>query len=279
MAGITAARELKQRGFSTIVLEASDRLGGRTYTIEDERCSVELSGPCIYCNQPFIWAEKERYGLAIEETPGCVAEHIAIHRGDRIEALAADEIGEVMAGFDVFFSEAIKVWERPYDSKHSWDAICERDAITVADRMASLALTPLQKAGIGGSLEILSMSAPASASYVEMMRCNAFCGWNTTVFKDSTARNKFANETAALVGAIVRDGSFEVSTNNPVTTVNQHNDGITVAMNVMNCVAFNPPLSSIKQEATDVKHAGWGIQSVLRDEGRSRPSDDPGPQC
>ena len=176
LAGITAARDLKQRGFSTVVLEASDRLGGRTYTIEDEGCTVELGGTWIYWNQPFIWAEKERYGLAIEETSGCVAEHIAIHRGDRIEALAADEVGEFMASFDEFFSEAIKVWERPYDAKHSWDAICERDAITVADRMSSLALTPLQKAAIGGFLEILSMSAPASASYVEMMRCYALCG-------------------------------------------------------------------------------------------------------
>ena len=128
-----------------------------------------------------------------------------------------------MAGFDVFFAEAIKVWERPYDSKHSWDAICERDAITVADRMASLALTPLQQAGIGGFLEILSISAPASASYVEMMRCYALSGWNTTVFKDTTARY-FANGPGALVDAIVRDGGFKMTTNNPVTTVTPTTD-------------------------------------------------------
>ena len=288
LAGITAARDLKQRGFSTVVLEASDRLGGRTYTIEDEGCTVELGGTWIYWNQPFIWAEKERYGLAIEETPGCVAEHIAIHRGDRIEALAADEVGEFMAGFDVFFSEAIKVWERPYDAKHSWDAICELDAITVADRMDSLALTPLQKAAIGGFLEILSMSAPASASYVEMMRCYALCGWNTTVFKDTAARYKFAKGTGALVDAMVRDGGFDVMTNSPVTTVNQHADGITVQtangdihhgrlgvitvpMNVMNSVAFNPPLSPIKREAADVKHAGGGSKVFFVVKG------DPGP--
>ena len=30
LAGITAARDLKQRGFNTVVLEASDRLGGRS---------------------------------------------------------------------------------------------------------------------------------------------------------------------------------------------------------------------------------------------------------
>ena len=35
LAGLTAARDLQQRGLRTVVLEASDRLGGRTYTIED----------------------------------------------------------------------------------------------------------------------------------------------------------------------------------------------------------------------------------------------------
>ena len=48
LAGITAARDLKQRGFSTVVLEANDRLGGRTYTIEDEGRTVELGGTWIY---------------------------------------------------------------------------------------------------------------------------------------------------------------------------------------------------------------------------------------
>ena len=85
MAGITAACDLKQRGFTTIVLEASDRLGGRTYTIEDEGCNVELGGTWIYWNQQFIWAEKERYRLTIEDTHGCVTEHIAIHRDDTLK--------------------------------------------------------------------------------------------------------------------------------------------------------------------------------------------------
>ena len=54
--------------------------------------------------QPFIWAEKERYGIEIEETPGCVAEHIAIHRGDRIEALGEHEIAKFMGGGLICFS-------------------------------------------------------------------------------------------------------------------------------------------------------------------------------
>ena len=288
LAGLTTARDLQQRGLRTLVIEASDRLGGRTYTVEEEGCTIELGGTWIHWTQPFIWAEKERYGLDIEETPGCVAEHVAIHRGDRVEALGEHEITEFMAGFDDFFSEAIQVWERPYDARHTWEALKKRDSISISDRMASLDLTPLQQAAIGGFLEILSMSAPDSASYVEMMRCYALSGWNTVVFKDTAARYKFSQGTRALVNAIVNDGGFDVITNSPVLSVSQNADGITVQtadghhhsgrlgvitlpMNVMNTVTFNPPLSPIKREATNIKHAGGGSKVFFVVEG------DPGP--
>ena len=288
LAGITAARDLQQRGLRTVVIEANDRLGGRTYTIEDEGCKVELGGTWIHWTQPFIWAEKERYGLEIEETPGCVAEHVAIHRGDRIESLGEHEVAEFMGGFDLFFSEAISVWERPYDAHHSWKAIQERDTISVADRMASLQLTQLQQAAIGGFLEILSMSAPNASSYVEMMRCYALSGWNTVVFKDTAARYKFAKGTGALVDAMVRDGGFDVITNAQATTITQDPEGVivetsdggtyhgrfgivTLPMNVMNTVDFNPPLAAIKREAAEIKHAGGGSKVFFVVKG------DPGP--
>nr|WP_253912475.1 FAD-dependent oxidoreductase [Synechococcus sp. KORDI-52] len=64
---MTAARDLQQRGLRTVVIEANDRLGGRTYTVEDEGCPVELGGTLIHWTQPFIWAEKERYGLECDD--------------------------------------------------------------------------------------------------------------------------------------------------------------------------------------------------------------------
>ncbi|MEC8441768.1 MAG: FAD-dependent oxidoreductase [Cyanobacteriota bacterium] len=77
-AGITAARDLKQRGFGVQLLEARDRLGGRTWHKEVNGFNVELGGTWIHWTQPFVWAEKERYGLEVQETPGCVAERVAI---------------------------------------------------------------------------------------------------------------------------------------------------------------------------------------------------------
>ena len=104
-AGITAARDLQKRGFSTLVMEARDRLGGRTWHKEVNGFHVELGGTWIHWTQPFVWAEKERYGLEIQETPGCSAERIAIKIGDQVHDLREDQLAEFVDGFHQFLQQ------------------------------------------------------------------------------------------------------------------------------------------------------------------------------
>jgi monoamine oxidase len=283
-AGITAARDLKQRGFDVLLLEARDRLGGRTWHKEVNGFPVELGGTWIHWTQPFVWAEKERYGLEIQETPGCAAERIAIKIDDQVHDLQDDQLAEFVEGFHQFFAESKAVWELPYNSQHTREAIVGCDALTVADRLNALQLTPLQRTAVGGMLEILSMNQPANASYVEMMRCWSLTGWNYELFNDTAARYKFTDGTGALVNAIVQDGGFEVALNTSVASVQQTPNGVsvtttngevvnakravvTVPLNVLNSVAFDPPLSSVKQEASDLKHVGGGYKVFFEVDG------------
>ena len=283
-AGITAARDLKQRGFDVLLLEARDRLGGRTWHKEVNGFPVELGGTWIHWTQPFVWAEKERYGLEIQETPGCAAERIAIKIDDQVHDLQDDQLAEFVEGFHQFFAESKAVWELPYNSQHTREAIVGCDALTVADRLAALQLTPLQRTAVGGMLEILSMNQPANASYVEMMRCWSLTGWNYELFNDTAARYKFTDGTGALVNAIVEDGGFEVALNTSVACVQQTPNGVsvtttngevvnakravvTVPLNVLNSVAFDPPLSSVKQEASELKHVGGGYKVFFEVDG------------
>jgi monoamine oxidase len=283
-AGITAARDLKQRGFDVLLLEARDRLGGRTWHKEVNGFPVELGGTWIHWTQPFVWAEKERYGLEIQETPGCAAERIAIKIDDQVHDLQDDQLAEFVEGFHQFFAESKAVWELPYNSQHTREAIVGCDALTVADRLAALQLTPLQRTAVGGMLEILSMNQPANASYVEMMRCWSLTGWNYELFNDTAARYKFTDGTGALVNAIVEDGGFEVALNTSVASVQQTPNGVsvtttngevvnakravvTVPLNVLNSVAFDPPLSSVKQEASELKHVGGGYKVFFEVDG------------
>ena len=62
-AGVTAARDCERNGYKTLLLEARDRLGGRTWTSEFEGEPIELGGTWIYNSQPFVWSEVIRYGL------------------------------------------------------------------------------------------------------------------------------------------------------------------------------------------------------------------------
>ena len=68
-AGVTAARDCRKNGYKTLVLEARNRLGGRTFSTEFAGHKVELGGTWIHWTQPFVWAETQRYGLKVIESP------------------------------------------------------------------------------------------------------------------------------------------------------------------------------------------------------------------
>jgi monoamine oxidase len=67
-AGVTAAREAALQGRSVLLLEACDRLGGRTWSTEWEPAHparIEYGGAWIHWHQPHTWSELSRAGLAV----------------------------------------------------------------------------------------------------------------------------------------------------------------------------------------------------------------------
>src|SRR6516164_4498968 len=66
-AGLTAARDLAEHSHSALLLEARDRLGGRTWTrpFADTEHMIEMGGQWIEPQRQFnIVNEIERYGIA-----------------------------------------------------------------------------------------------------------------------------------------------------------------------------------------------------------------------
>lgn len=283
-AGTTAARDLQKSGVDTLLLEARDRLGGRTWSTEREGWKVELGGTWIHWSQPFVWSETQRYGLAVEETVGNVPDRLILMLNGRARELGEAEFDEVLKGFDRFFEEAAFVWERPYDSHYRWNELESRDAVSVAKHLETLGLTPLQKAGVAAFLEVLAMGPLEHASYLEMMRVWSLAGNTFPAFSNSLSRYKLVEGTGALIEAMVTHGGFDVRLEAPVAEIHQGNAGVrvetadgehyeakavvvAVPMNVLKDIAFHPAISATKVRASEERHAGRGFKIFLEVEG------------
>ena len=74
-AGVTAARDLSRSGKSVLLLEARDRIGGRTYYQDVPALgrSVEMGGTWVHWFQPHVFAEISRYEAELIESIGAVA--------------------------------------------------------------------------------------------------------------------------------------------------------------------------------------------------------------
>jgi monoamine oxidase len=99
-AGVAAARDLSAMGRRVVVLEARDRIGGRTWYREmpGTGVSVEYGGMFFSrATQPHLAAEIERYGLAVSTSPDAMT--VAWIRGHerREGAEALDRVREKLA--------------------------------------------------------------------------------------------------------------------------------------------------------------------------------------
>ena len=283
-AGVTAARELSLLNQNVTLLEARDRLGGRTWSSNIDDKQIELGGAYVHYTQPFVWSEIQRYGL---EAVPIVTDNFRIICFDGKQASQIDGMQwahEMMPVFQNYFESSFAAWPRPYEAKTNWDMLVELDRRSALDRMDDIDLTAMQRITLISYLESCSHNKIENTSYVEMMRWFALSGHNLMALSESVGTYKLAQGTGALINAIAADTQAEINLSTRVLKVEQTDNEVSVTteqgkimradkvlvavpMNVVSQIEFTPELQQPRIDAAAEKHSGEGFKVILKVKG------------
>jgi monoamine oxidase len=264
-----------------VLLEARDRLGGRTRTSEFEGRQVELGGTWVHWHQPHVWAELSRYGLELAESPPpTLARWFA--DGERHDAEMAAFADLMALGSDQLCSDAQQVFVRPHDPLFgNIEAI---DRLSIEDRLGTLGLDE------GAAAITRSLWQTTGSAYTDevglsaALRWYALSGFNFGLMMDCIARYKIARGTRALIEAMAADGPFVTRFDAPVGSVEQDANGVAVRLrdgtqlearaaivavplNVLGTISFSPPLNDSKRHAIEAGQASHGVKVWVRARG------------
>jgi monoamine oxidase len=274
-AGVTAARNLQEAGIRVVLLEARDRIGGRTWYREmpDAGVSVEYGGMFFSrATQPHLAAEIERYGIAV--TPAVEPELVAWIRGDeRHEGIAAIEriqsllsASQLMTALETTakaFADGERTALGALDiTSEAWVAALDADP-EAADYLRAFLVA------MGGSSIERTSVLPLLWDMVELDYTPA------DAYVDMG--ELFTDGTKSLIDAMA--AGLDVRLGTVVTRVATETDGVTVScgdgsvvragaaivalpLNVWADVVFDPPLAEPKQRAATQRHPG-AVSKVL----------------
>lgn len=285
-AGLAAARELSWLGLSACVLEARDRLGGRTWSEPRLGRELELGGGWVHWMQQCTWAELQRYGLGIEPTP--VPEEICWITSEqrRIGAPAEFDAWLGDAALQVA-ADACQLFPRPYDDPLANDAVLVADRASIADRLEELKLDP-ERRELAGSLWAGHLNAPCErGALTEAQRLLARSRGEPALLDEVGGGFRIAGGTRRLCAAIAADANAELRLETRVEHIEQA-DGrvrlatdtgdpvvaraaiVTAPRNALGAIEFAPELSDAKQQAIG-SNASQGLKIWAKVAGAHQP--------
>jgi monoamine oxidase len=282
-AGVTAAREAARGDAATLLLEARNRLGGRTWTHRWNNTDIELGGGWVHWHQPHVWSEITRAGLAVELGEDAQVSGWFVGDDRRTGTLPErDAIAE--RGWKQFVDGVGEALPLPHDPLFASDRLARFDAQTITERMGELELDDEERDVLAAELESLAHGRLEEAGAVSVLRWHALSGGSLALTQQTGGRITFRDGTQSLVQAIASEAEFETHLSTPVAAVTHHGGGIevhtragetltaklvivAVPLNALLGIEFDPPLSEGKQEAIALGQASRGVKIFIHASG------------
>jgi phytoene dehydrogenase-like protein len=284
-AGVTAARELTLAGLDCTLIEARDRLGGRTWYSDWGGDDIELGGGWVHWHQPHAWAELTRAGQGIGKSDAAELVSWTVG-GERRSGSMCDRHAIALRAWDRFVAPAPQVLPRPHDPLFAIDALAAIDAQTIAGRLDELELSQEERDVIEAELEGLAHGFLDDAGAASVLRWHALSGFSLELTQETGGVYTFGAGTRGLIDAMAAQADFARWLSTPVHSVGRVSDGVEVRtrngdvlrarscvlalpLNVLPHIGFDD-LSTAKRDAIALGQASRGIKLWLRVRGEPR---------
>ena len=278
------------RGRRTLLLEARDRLGGRTWSADWNGFPIEYGGAWVHWHQPHTFSELTRAGLSvsISEDTGHAHWHVGAER-----RTGTIEERDVIArrGWDSFVEGVREALPQPHAPLTALPELARFDRLSMAERLAELDLGEEAHDVLAAELESVAHGPLSEAGTVAILRWHALSGYSLELTQFTGGRVTIDEGTGALLAAIAGAAPFERRLATPVASVVRDDgrvevrtrDGeecvagaaiVAVALNALGGIEFSPALPEDKQRAIELGQASRGIKVMIhaRGEGVSQNS-------
>jgi monoamine oxidase len=282
-AGVTAARECALRGRRTLLLEARDRLGGRTWSARWNGFPIEYGGAWVHWHQPHTFSELTRAGLTVAVSDDTGRAHW--HVGDERRAGTIGERDAIARrGWDGFVEGVREALPQPHAPLAALPELARFDRLTIAERLAELELDEEERDVLAAELESVAHGPLTEAGAVSILRWHALSGYSLELAQFTGGRVTIDDGTGALLAAIADAADFDRRLATPAAAVVRHDgqvevhtrDGeafvarsaiVAVALNALGGIEFSPPLPEDKQRAIELGQASRGIKVMIHARG------------
>ncbi|CAI6013947.1 unnamed protein product [Clonostachys chloroleuca] len=292
-AGLAAVRDLCNQKQSVLLLEARDRIGGRTYTAKKDDFLYEMGGTWVTHHMGYLFREMVRYGmdrdLITTGSPNMEKGFYTINvPGVDPRKLSHEEAGAMQAkAWDMFVNVDGQYGRTICPLPHAQldnpivprSTVEQWDKVSCQDRFEEIKhkLTSEEQGLLVSLLLHISGGNLEDSSLWDMVRSHALLMHSSDNFTDVWLRYKLRDGQTELAKRMFREAkndglNFAFST--PVASINQSASGdgpvvirtfndqtfrgrkviSTIPLNVLKDIQFSPPLSQPRQEAINIGH-------------------------
>ncbi|ASN21838.1 flavin monoamine oxidase family protein [Arthrobacter sp. YN] len=282
-AGLTAARELSRSGYTTMLLEAKDRIAGRTHLAERLSRNLELGGTWVHWTQPYVWAEMGRYGIKALPGPEFTKALWTVD-GQRHEG-TAESLMELLDGPNrLLLADSRRYFPMPWSPLDNPD-VADIDGLTLSEAIERLELPDDQRRLLRSFWTLNFNGRLDQAAYTQALRWCAVASGDWQLMFEACASFKIDGGTRRLAEAILVDSTAELRLNQRVASIDQDGQQVLVTteagkqyaarqlilalpLSVLNDIDIQPALSPGKREAAARGQAGRGAKLWVKVDGR-----------